>query len=352
MRTIEDIYQKLKEDFGTKSGFVPGDGCDLAVRLWAAAAQIQSLEVQADWVLDQSFPQTATGIYLDRHAAMRGIARLPESKAVGILRFYVKDTPVEPLTIAAGTVCMTAEEKRFQTVEDAVLQPGELYAEATAEAMEGGSGGNAAAGSISILTACPVAITGCTNPEAFLGGSDAEADEALRTRVLESYQRLPNGANAAWYETTAMSHAGVAAASVIGKARGIGTVDVYITAENGLPGEELLTEVFADLQERREIAVDVQVKAPETAHVDVAVELSVEEDTDFAEVKAAAEKRLMSFFSGRLLAKPVLLAELGNLLYEVDGVKNYHILTPTADTAGNETVLPVLGTLTITEMEA
>ena len=79
---------------------------------------------------------------------------------------------------------------------------------------------------------------------------------------MESYQRLPNGANAAWYEQTAMGHEGVAAARAVGRARGIGTVDVYIATAAGLPNGTLLAAVQADLQERREIAVDVQVKAP------------------------------------------------------------------------------------------
>ena len=71
MKTVEEIYETLKEDMAQRAGFAPEDGCDLAVRLWAAAAQIQALEIQSDWVLDQSFPQTAEGIYLDRHAEMR-----------------------------------------------------------------------------------------------------------------------------------------------------------------------------------------------------------------------------------------------------------------------------------------
>ena len=51
MKTVEEIYETLKADMAQRAGFVPEDGCDLAVRLWAAAAQIQALEIQADWVL-------------------------------------------------------------------------------------------------------------------------------------------------------------------------------------------------------------------------------------------------------------------------------------------------------------
>ena len=366
MRDIEEIYQELRGAFGDRAGFVPEDSCDLAVRLWAAAAQIQALGTQAEWVLDQSFPQTAQGIYLDRHAAMRGLARTPATRAAGVLRFRVDTAPVADLTIPADTVCMTADEVRFRTTEAAVLAAGTLSADAVAEALEGGSGGNAVPGAISILTACPVAVTGVTNPAAFTGGSDEEGDETLRERILESYRRLPNGANAAWYEQTAMSHAGVTAARAVGRARGIGTVDVYVAGESGLPGEALLEEVQADLQEKREIAVDVEVKAPAAVSVDVSVEVeaptavsvevSVEVEADssvgFAAVKPAAEKAVADFFGGRLLGQPVRLADLGNRLYALQGVTNYHFSAPNGDLAADDTVLPVLGTLTVTEMEA
>ena len=75
MRSIDNIYQTLLESFRERAGFAPDSGCDLAVRLWAAAAEIQALELQAAWVLDQCFPQTAQGLYLDRHPfCQKGLA--------------------------------------------------------------------------------------------------------------------------------------------------------------------------------------------------------------------------------------------------------------------------------------
>ena len=269
MKTTEEIYQTLLAAFAQRAGFTPEADCDLAVRLYAAAAELQALGIQSEWVLDQSFPQTARGVYLDYHAQMRGIARTAATKAVGTLRFSVERAPSTALSIAAGTACMTEGETRFQTTAEAVLAAGELSVDAPAEALEPGRSGNAAAGTIVILTACPVGITGCTNPAPFTGGSDQEDDASLRSRILESYQRLPNGANAAWYEQTAMGHEGVAAARAVGRARGIGTVDVYIATAAGLPNGTLLAAVQADLQERREIAVDVQVKAPAAVEMDV-----------------------------------------------------------------------------------
>lgn len=352
MRNIETIYQELLAAFAERAGFVPETGCDLAVRMWAVAAQIQALGIQADWVLDQSFPQTARGQYLDYQGQMRGLVRMPAARAVGTIRFSVAMPPVSDVVIPADTVCMTEQEVRFRTTEPVTLAAGTLEAEAPAEALGGGSIGNAAPGAICILTACPVAVTACANPTAFSGGCDEEDDESFRKRILDSYQRLPNGANAAWYEQTAMNYGGVAAAKAVGRARGIGTVDVYVATEQGIPGEELLTGLQAELQEKREIAVDVKVKAPEVRSVDVSVGVAAETGVDFDKVKADVEQCVAAFFTGRLLGCPVRLAELGNRIYDLEGVENYRFSAPTADVSGGDTVLPVLGTLVVTEMEA
>ena len=172
MKTTDEIYGELLAVFAQRAGFTPEADCDLAVRLYAAAAELQALGIQADWVLDQSFPQTAQGIYLDYHAQMRGITRTAATHAAGTIRFSVQNAPASDLIIASGTVCMTADEVRFQTTEEAVLAAGKLTADVMAEALEPGRSGNAAAGAIQILTACPVGITGCTNPAPFTGGSD------------------------------------------------------------------------------------------------------------------------------------------------------------------------------------
>lgn len=351
MRTVEEIYQELLENFNDRASYGILDSCDLAVRLYALAAEIQALEYQADWVLDQSFPQTAQGEYLDSHAAMRGITRQEATCAEGTLRFFVTSPPVSDLTIPEGSVCMTERETRFETTAPAVLAAGTLQVDAPARAVEPGRGGNAVTGSVTVMTACPVGITKVTNPGAFTGGTDEEDDETLRKRVLESFQRLPNGANAAFYEEQALRHENVAAAVAVGRARGVGTVDLYIATAAGLPDEALLEEVSQDLQAKREIAVDLQVLAPTLAEVEVSVELKVAENKDFQTVKTAVEKVVGDWFNGKLLGKSVLLAELGRRVYEVEGVENYHILAPLADIGEDGTSLPTLGTLTVTKME-
>ncbi|QNL43706.1 baseplate J/gp47 family protein [Oscillibacter hominis] len=351
MKTIDEIYQELLETFAEKAGFVPEESCDLSVRLYAVAAQVQSLLIQADWVLDQSFPQTAQGKYLDYHAQLRGITRQEAARAQGTLRFLTDNALATDLMIEAGTECMTEDNVRFVTTKEATMAAGTLSVDVPAAAVVAGSAGNAVAGSIVWMAAMPVGITRCTNPNPFAGGSDAEDDESLRKRILESYQRLPNGANAAFYQKIAMNHASVAAATVVGRARGIGTVDVYVAAATGIPSEELLEEIRADLQEKREIAVDVQVLAPRTREVAVTAQVKVQSGYAFESVKTSVEEALVQHFSGKQLGKAVTLAQLGNLIYHAEGVENYHIALPTEDIPEDSKVLPVLGAVTISEMK-
>ena len=350
MKEWTEIYEQMRGTFAQRAGFVPSEGCDSAVRLYALAAELQSLLMQADWVLDQSFPQTAQGTYLDYHAETRGITRAAAEKAVGTLRFAAADKVTATCPIEKGAVCMTAEGVRFETTEDAAIAVGSQWADVPAQAVEAGAGGNVIAGTVTLLSAMPVGVVQCTNPTAFSGGCDAESDEALRGRVLASYQRLPNGANAAYYEQEAMRYPGVAAAKAVGRARGIGTVNVVIATHAGVPDAALLAAVEMDLQKKREIAVDVKVLAPTVETVAVTAALKAAPGYTFAEVKAGAQSALEELFTGELLGKSVTTARLLTLLCGVEGVENVHLTAPAADVAVGSTELPMLGTVTLSEL--
>ena len=350
MKEWTEIYEQMRGTFAQRAGFVPSEGCDSAVRLYALAAELQSLLMQADWVLDQSFPQTAQGMYLDYHAETRGITRGAAEKAAGVIRFAAADKVTAACPIEKSTVCMTAEGVRFETTEDAAIAVGSQWVDVPAQAAEAGAGGNVIAGTVTLLSAMPVGVVQCTNPTAFSGGCDAESDEALHGRVLASYQRLPNGANAAYYEQEAMRYPGVAAAKAVGRARGIGTVNVVIATHAGVPDAALLAAVETDLQKKREIAVDVKVLAPAVETVAVTAALKAAPGYTFAEAKAGAQSALEALFTGELLGKSVTTARLLTLLCGVEGVENVHLTAPAADVAVGSTELPMLGTVTISEL--
>ena len=350
MKTAEEIYQQMLADFSQRIGRDVSNSCDLAVRLYAVAAQVQALYAQADWVQRQSFPQTAEGTWLDYHAQMRALTRAEAVRATGSIRFSVRTAAQETLEIPLGTVCLNAAGVRYETTEAGALTAGALWTDVPARAVEAGAAGNTGKDTILSMSVPPAGIVSCTNPAAFTGGEDAETDAHLRERILDSYRRLPNGANAAFYESQALLHPTVAAAKAVGRARGIGTVDVYVATTAGKPGEALLSAIQTELESKREIAVDVQVKAPEETTVDVSLTLKPAQGADFEGVQAAAEAAVRSYFTGARLSCGVLLSQLHAQLHAVEGLENYHILAPQADLAPQATVLPVLGALSINPM--
>ena len=350
MKTIEEIYREMLQVFSQRTGLDAGASGDLAVRFYAVAAQIQGLYMQAEWTERQCFPQTATGEYRDYHGALRGVERKKAAKASGMLRFSVHEAAQNTLSIPVGTVCMTTGLMRFVTTEAGELPAGALSVEIPAEAAEPGAAGNVPAGSVVRMTVAPVGIADCINPEGFEGGCDDESDEELRARILETYRRLSNGANAAFYKQKAMSFDEVASVVVLPRARGIGTVDVVIASRTGVPDEKLRNEMQACFDEVREIAVDVQVLEPETLTMNVGVTVKVAENYETQTVLEQVRAALRGQFGGARLGKNVLLAELGAAVFAVDGVENYAFSAPAADATVGETVLPVLGNLSVEAM--
>ena len=143
MEELSAIDERMRASFAEEAGCVQNNGCDAMVRLYALASEVQSLLAQADWVLDQSFPQTAAGQYLDYHAETRALTRLPAAKATGVLRFSAPSAAVTDYEIDAGSVAMTSGGVRFETTKKAVLLKGETYVDVPASAVEAGASGNA-----------------------------------------------------------------------------------------------------------------------------------------------------------------------------------------------------------------
>lgn len=349
MKTVDEIYEEMLAAFVQQTGAGAAGGCDLPARLYAVAAQVYALLVQADWVRRQAFPQTAQGEYLDLHAEMRGLKRKSAARAEGTVRFTAERS-AQDRTIPQGTVCMTAGLVRFQTVEDGVIPAGSTTADVKVLAAEAGAAGNVLAGTINVMAAAPVGVASCTNPAACAGGCDAEEDEALRERVLDTYQRLPNGANAAYYQQQAMSFGQVAACCVLPRNRGVGTVDVVVATPSGVPGQELLTELTDYFNTRREIAVDVKVLPPEPVTVNLTIKVKPEAGSSLDEVKAAVAAAVNGWFTGQRLGQSVLLAQLTALIFACPGVANCTVAAPAADVVIQADELPVLGTLTVEEL--
>ena len=346
MRTIEEIYGELTAAYEAAGNVVLRDGGDMALRLRTVAAQIFALEKQLEYSRAQAFPQTAEGMFLDRHAEVRGLQRMGGSCARGRIRFFVEEPAAADIPIEKGVVCTDMSGAQFITTESGQIPVGGLYCEVDCSAREPGELGNVPVGAVCCMPLPPVGVSGCQNPGPMTGGSSGESDESLRQRVLHSYSSLPNGANIAYYEEQAKSVNGVYAVQVLPRRRGVGTVDVIVASQEGIPQQGVLDEVEARLKRQREICVDIAVQAPVEQRVDMTIRLSGEK-----EAQTKVQEALEAYFDGALLGKSVLLAKLNAIVFGTEGVENCRIAFPEADIPGAEGVLPVLGTVQFTGME-
>ena len=349
MRTITEIYEALKQDFYEAGGMGIAEGGDMSLRLMAVAAEMFSLEAQCEFIKRQAFPQTAEGEYLDRHAYVRAISRRQAVKAGGVLRFILNDAVAADTIIPKGTECMDGAGQLYITEAEARIAAGELACDVEAHAAVAGEAGNAAAGSINKMRRAPTGVSAVSNPEAFTGGCDEEDDEELRGRVIASYRTLPNGANKAYYEALALSVAGVGKVKVLPKNRGRGTVDVVFSASDGYPSDELIDKVRALIEGCREICVDVSVAAPEEKTVDITAALTIAQGYEFDYVKERSEAALRAYFGGDKLGESIYKAKLLSILMSVEGVENCTLSAPNADITAEETALPTIGVISISQ---
>jgi uncharacterized phage protein gp47/JayE len=128
-----------------------------------------------------AYVNTAEGVQLDRLGPYVGITRKLETWATGTIQLTGTPGHTEP----AGFRVETPAGVVFETVEDITLD-GSGVGTGEIRALEPGTIGNVAAGSITVITNPNANITSVTNPEPTSGGQNKETDQEFRERFMQS----------------------------------------------------------------------------------------------------------------------------------------------------------------------
>ena len=341
----------MRAEYERLTGTLPGEDSDIGIRMALLANQLELLEEELTALRRAADPETAEGEMLDRHADTRGLVRKEAAAAEGVLRFYREGAAAQEIVLPQGLVASTAgaEPVRFVTTAEGRIAAGETEALMPARAEQPGSRGNAAAGSVTVLVTAVGSVDGVDNPGAFAGGQDAESDEELRQRLLESYHAVSNGSNAAYYRRLALAQDGVASVHVIQLPRGSGSVDLVIAGEGAAASEDTVEALGELVARQRELGVDAQVSAAEEQPCPVTLELWPGENYAFDDVKAQAEEAVRELFRGLAVAQPLYTARIIGTVMAVPGVENCRLTAPSADLPGAERSLITLGDLTVTK---
>ena len=351
MESYNNILSRMQTSFKNLAGFDPDDASDIGIRLKVLAGEIFSLYSEFNYIKNQIFIQTSTGENLDNHALQRGLNRKEALCATGVLTFSRVNALPYSLNIPIGTICCTSNTEkgiRFETTEDAILPPGATSVNVKAKSLEGGKDKNVAANTITVMVSPPAGITYVNNESRFSGATDEESDDDLRKRIVESYKNVSNGTNIAFYKSVALSHSGVYSAGVIPKARGTGTVDIYIAGRGELVSEEILNEVQADISKQREVNVDALVNNPELVPVSTILYIDVKENYVFDDVKNECITAIENYYNSLKIGDSFLVAAIADCIYHIEGVKNYYIPSiSTYDRTATESQLIIVGNINI-----
>ncbi len=329
MSSFDEILHNMIEEYESKAKCKINDESDIMLRLKVLSGELYKQNVQADFVLRQIFVNTATGEYLDMHAQRRGLDRKEAIKAKGEVTFYADVAPTENLTISAGTIVCTSSDEaiRFITDEDVIMHHTGRTVTAPVTAQIAGKSGNVEAGAVSVIVTPVAGITSVKNLNAFEGGENTESDENLRSRVLDSYKDISNGTNSVYYKRLAQSVDGVYSAGVYPRARGTGTVNVYVAAKGGPVTSAVLNQVQSIMDVSRELNVDVLAANANKLNIELYINLEPEDGYDFDDLTITVRNKLCEYINSLGIGTSVLLTDLGDIIYHTDGVKNYSFVS-------------------------
>lgn len=287
----------------------------------------------------QQHVRFATGLMLDLCGDDVNTPRLQASAARCTLRFSARDF-VGEVNIPIGTQ-VSVGDVVFATIEHGQLSPNRPQMDLQAACTETGTRGNAwAVGQINHLITNLTGASQITTQNISIptGGAEVESDDAYRERVLlapESFSVAGSvGAYQYWARAVSPAICDVHVANALdskGEAIG-GTVAITVLTKTGLPSDELIAQVRAELsgEKKRPLCDTVVVNAPETVDYTLNAELVLFTGANALEVKIAAETAWAKYESARRekLGGDIVPLDVMNVL-QVAGVYNVVLNSPT-----------------------
>lgn len=309
--TYFDILERMKERLETEAD--RREGTWTADNLQAVANELARIyEEDIDSILPQAFVMTASGRHLDSCCSDYGITRREATAAEVMVEVSGEAGTYYGLQVFSGELSFTIPGQ-FSISHDGIVT-------VRAVCDQTGDIGNVAAGSID--RAGSARITKVCNAEAAAGGFDTESDEALRERTLEHIRTPANSGNIAHYVQWAKEVSGVAKVKVYDLARGPGTVDVVIIADNNEAAPQKLIEaVEKHIESQRPIGADVKVISGEAIDINVEADVVVKAGYTAESIQNSFYE-LLKTYCEKIAFQSRIISYLGmvNILFDCEGV--------------------------------
>lgn len=256
---FNELYQLIVQEIRNQTGLtIPADS-DAAIRAQGTAAVAEGLYQHQNYIQRQLFVQTADEPYLYLHAENAGTPRMTGNRASGQIIVESNNTVV----FAAGSK-VTDQKGHFWSVSNdtTVLAGTRKTVDVVADQV--GSAWNFD-GETLVVVSPPAGMSGVAEVVSIAGGDDLEDLENWRLRILGQIQQGPSRDRSADIERSLQAVPGVGKVYVYPKRRGLGSLDVAVTAVGQpptLPNAALLQAVQAVLDAEAGFWADVRAYAP------------------------------------------------------------------------------------------
>lgn len=324
--TYDEILNSMKTAFFNEKGEAVHELSDLELRFKAVASEIYSVASYGDYVLKQSFPQTATGEFLDRHAALRRITRKTASFSSGVITVSRTENSLgTAMNIPKGTVFSVSEKPfiQFSTDEAANIAADESSVDISVTALKAGDEHNISAGIALEAVNPPAHLQSAVSKTDFSGGWDSESDEALRERILGSYKCRKNAVSASAVRETLLTLEEVTDAYVCAAENY--TMCVCLKTKSGKISEELRAEAENMLGFALLCGVAIEFTAAEKQPFAVTAEAKVLSGYDTNEIKSRIKAKITEFCSDEKIGKNYSESAIAAYCGDIDGVEYINV---------------------------
>ena len=348
--TLEEIRASILRDYQT---YYPNadtsEDSDAYARASSLAACAEGIYAHQKWLIKQFFPDTADTTFLEKHAGLRGLRRRNATYAAG-KGATVSGNP--DAVIAVGLQIKTEDGRFYETTESAVITASGSVIVAV-RSLATGAAQNIKTATKGSFMAAPVGVSTDVVLNDVVGATNAESDSSLLERLLNKIRRPAAGGNKYDYKDWALEVDGVEQAYIYPLRRGLGTVDIAITADNGVPSDDTVrrAQEYID-QERPVTAKESKVVKPDVTKVNFNIQVKIS-GVALNDIKTAINNALRDYFNGLIPGDDLIVSQCEAVVNNLIGVVDRRFIAPTANQKAdivNKIEWFRLGEVTVTEM--
>jgi baseplate J-like protein len=348
--TLEEIRASILRDYQT---YYPNadtsEDSDAYARASSLAACAEGIYAHQKWLIKQFFPDTADTEFLEKHAGLRGLRRRNATYAAG-KGATISGNP--DAVIAVGLQIKTEDGRFYETTESAVISASGSAVVAV-RSLATGAVQNIKTATKGSFMAAPVGVSTDVVLNDVVGATNAESDSSLLERLLNKIRRPAAGGNKYDYKDWALEVDGVEQAYVYPLRRGLGTVDIAITADNGVPSDDTVrrAQEYID-QERPVTAKESKVVKPDVTKVNFNIQVKIS-GVALNDIKTAINNALRDYFNGLIPGDDLIVSQCEAVINNLIGVVDRRFIAPTANQKAdiiNKIEWFRLGEITVAEM--